>query len=69
MPVLPMYSLPLVKTNIKNLAKFLDGFLAHMELENITLIGNSLGGHVSLVYTKNYPDRVHSLCLTGSSGL
>ena len=43
MLVLLMYSLPLVKTNIKNLAKFWTRFLAHMELDNITLTGNSLG--------------------------
>lgn len=69
LPELPMYSMPLVKTNIKSLAKFLEGFLEHMDLNQVTLIGNSLGGHVSLVYTKTYPKRVHSLCLTGSSGL
>jgi pimeloyl-ACP methyl ester carboxylesterase len=69
LPEMPMYSMPLIKTNIKNLAKFVEGFLAFMQLDKVTLIGNSLGGHVSLVYTKAYPKRVHSLCLTGSSGL
>lgn len=69
MPVMPMYTMPLIKTNIKNLASFLEDFLDHMNLSGVTLIGNSLGGHVSLVYRKTYPQRVHSLCLTGSSGL
>jgi pimeloyl-ACP methyl ester carboxylesterase len=69
LPEMPMYSMPLLKTNIKSLSNFLEDFLSHMQLDKVTLIGNSLGGHVSLVYTKNYGHRVHSLCLTGSSGL
>ena len=32
-------------------------------------MGNSLGGHIALYYTKHYPQDVHSLVLTGSSGL
>lgn len=68
-PLLPLYSMPIINTNVKNLAKFVHEFLKFMELDRVTLIGNSLGGHISLVYTKRHPDRVHSLVLTGSSGL
>lgn len=32
-------------------------------------MGNSLGGHISLVFTKRHPDQVKGLILTGSSGL
>jgi pimeloyl-ACP methyl ester carboxylesterase len=32
-------------------------------------LGNSLGGHVALVYILKHPERVKSLTLTGSSGL
>jgi pimeloyl-ACP methyl ester carboxylesterase len=35
----------------------------------VNLLGNSLGGHVALVYTKNHLERVESLILTASSGL
>ncbi len=34
-----------------------------------TLLGNSLGGHVALVYTLHNPQQVQRLVLTGSSGL
>ena len=68
-PELPIYTLPLLKTNIKSLAKFIKDFMAFKELENVILIGNSLGGHVALYLTKHHPELVESLVLTGSSGL
>ena len=68
-PELPLYTLPLLKTNVKNLAKFIHDFIEFKGLKNATLLGNSLGGHIALYYTKHYPQAVHSLVLTGSSGL
>jgi pimeloyl-ACP methyl ester carboxylesterase len=68
-PELPLYTLPLIKTNVKNLAKFIHEFIVHKGLKNVTLLGNSLGGHIALYHTKHYPEDVHSLVLTGSSGL
>ncbi len=68
-PELPLYTLPLIKTNVKNLAKFIHNFIAFKGLKKVTLLGNSLGGHIALYYTKHYPDEVLSLVLTGSSGL
>ena len=68
-PELPLYTLPLLKTNVKNLAKFIHDFIGFKGLKNATLLGNSLGGHIALYYTKHYPQDVHSLVLTGSSGL
>ncbi len=68
-PELPLYTLPLLKTNVKNLAKFLHNFIQFKELENVVLLGNSLGGHIALYYIKHYPKDVKALVLTGSSGL
>ncbi|PQJ72052.1 MULTISPECIES: alpha/beta fold hydrolase [Polaribacter] len=68
-PQLPLYSLPLLKTNVKNLAKFLKEFLEHKNINNAILLGNSLGGHIALYFTKQYPEKVSALVLTGSSGL
>ena len=68
-PELPLYSLPLLKTNVKNLAKFLNEFLAFKQLENAIILGNSLGGHIGLYFSKHYPEKVKALVLTGSSGL
>ena len=68
-PELPLYSLPLLKTNVKNMAKFLRDFMDHKKLDNAILLGNSLGGHIGLYFTKHYPEKVSALVLTGSSGL
>jgi len=40
-----------------------------MKLKNFTLIGNSLGGHIGLIYSILNPKKVSKLILTGSSGL
>lgn len=40
-----------------------------MGLNDICILGNSLGGHVGLVYTLRNPVKVRSLILTGGSGL
>lgn len=69
MPMLPLYSLPMLKTNPKGLAAFLDQFVSYLGLRDINLLGNSLGGHVALMYTTRHMDRVRTLVLTGSSGL
>lgn len=68
-PELPLYTLPLIKTNVKNLASFLHDFIEHKNLKDVVLLGNSLGGHIALYYTKHYPKDVGALVLTGSSGL
>ncbi|WP_299673573.1 alpha/beta fold hydrolase [uncultured Tenacibaculum sp.] len=68
-PELPLYSLPILKTNVKNLAKFLHDFIEYKNLKDVVLLGNSLGGHIALYYIKHYPQDVAALVLTGSSGL
>ena len=68
-PQLPIYTLPIIKTNVKNLSKFLYDFMAHKQLSEAILLGNSLGGHVGLYFTKAHPEKVKALVLTGSSGL
>ena len=68
-PELPLYTLPLLKTNVKNLASFLHDFIEYKNLKDVVLLGNSLGGHIALYYTKHYPEHVGGLVLTGSSGL
>jgi len=68
-PLLPLYDLPLLTTGVKSLAKFVHKFVKYKKLKNITVLGNSLGGHVGLIYTLSHPEEVKSLVLTGSSGL
>ncbi|MNE53008.1 4,5:9,10-diseco-3-hydroxy-5,9,17-trioxoandrosta-1(10),2-diene-4-oate hydrolase [compost metagenome] len=61
--------MPLLTTGVKTLSKFLHKFVEHLNVPKFTLMGNSLGGHVALIYVLNHPEFVHSLVLTGSSGL
>ena len=68
-PELPVYTLPVLKTSVKSLSEFLHDFIIHKGLKEVILLGNSLGGHVGLLYTKNHPEYVKGLVLTGSSGL
>lgn len=68
-PQLPIYTLPVLNTNIGQLSKFINRFLDHKKLDKVSLLGNSLGGHVGLVYTNENQHRVERLILTGSSGL
>ncbi|UKJ08861.1 alpha/beta fold hydrolase [Solitalea lacus] len=68
-PVLPLYEMPLLTTGVKTLSKFLHKFVEHLKLNRFTLMGNSLGGHVALIYALNHPEHIKSLVLTGSSGL
>jgi pimeloyl-ACP methyl ester carboxylesterase len=68
-PELPLYSLPLLKTNVKNMANFLHDFMVFKGIDKTILLGNSLGGHIGLYFTKHYPEKVEALVLTGSSGL
>lgn len=68
-PELPVYDLPLIKTTVKDLAVHLDKFFTSNHLEDVILLGNSLGGHIALLYTKLYPQKVRGLVITGSSGL
>jgi 2-hydroxy-6-oxonona-2,4-dienedioate hydrolase len=68
-PILPLLDLDLIHTSIGGLEKFLHRFIEHRDYKNINLLGNSLGGHVALMYVLRHPERIKSLTLTGSSGL
>ncbi len=67
-PMLPLFDMGL-ETGVGALAKHVRRFIEAMEFEKVHLLGNSLGGHVGLIYTLNNQDKVHTLILTGSSGL
>ncbi len=68
-PLMPIYQMPLIKTSAKSLARFIHKFVVYKKLDRFTLLGNSLGGHVALIYALEHQERVHSMVLTGSSGL
>jgi 2-hydroxy-6-oxonona-2,4-dienedioate hydrolase len=68
-PILPLLDLDLLHTTVGGLEKFLHKFIEYRDYRNINLLGNSLGGHVALMYILRHPERIKSLTLTGSSGL
>ena len=68
-PELPLYTLSLIKTNVKSFAKYLHDFIEFKKFDDVILLWNSLGGHIGLYYTKHYPKKVKALVITGSSGL
>jgi pimeloyl-ACP methyl ester carboxylesterase len=68
-PMLPLYDLTNLDTSVSGLAKHVARFIDHMKLQNVHLLGNSLGGHIALVYALKHPEPVKTITLTGSSGL
>lgn len=68
-PNLELYDLSILNTNLSSVSKFICRFIEDKIGTKVTLVGNSMGGHIGLITTLNRPDLVHSLVLTGSSGL
>jgi pimeloyl-ACP methyl ester carboxylesterase len=68
-PMLPIYDMPLREAGLEGLVKFLEKFIALKQLDDMVIMGNSLGGHVALIYTLQNEKKVKRLVLTGSSGL
>lgn len=68
-PMMPLYDMPLVKTGVTSLAKWIVKFIEAHELKDVILLGNSLGGHVALVTARDHSELVKAMVLTGSSGL
>ncbi|MCF6296034.1 MAG: alpha/beta hydrolase [Flavobacteriaceae bacterium] len=68
-PELPLYTKPLLKTNVKSFANYLHDFINYKNYDKVILLGNSLGGHIGLYHTKLYPEKIKALVITGSSGL
>ena len=68
-PLLPLFDLDILQTSVTGLAKHVTQFVDYKGYDQVHLLGNSLGGHVGLLYVLKTPEKVKSLILTGSSGL
>lgn len=68
-PKIPLTEVDVKEANLESLTDFIKKFIDKHYLKDFILIGNSLGGHIALIYTILYPDKVKKLILTGSSGL
>lgn len=69
-PLIPLYEKGHNLTlTINGLTDFIESFVEYKQLDRMSLLGNSLGGHIGLVFTLRNPEKVDTLILTGSSGL
>lgn len=68
-PLLPIYDPKHKDPTVNGLTNFVEEFLAYKKIDRCTLVGNSLGGHVALVFSLRNPNKVNAMVLTGSSGL
>jgi pimeloyl-ACP methyl ester carboxylesterase len=68
-PMLPIYEMPIKEAGLDGLRKFVEDFVAFKGLTDMIIMGNSLGGHIALLYTLKNESKVKKLILTGSSGL
>lgn len=59
----------ILKVSVKNLSEYLHEFMEHIGVKSAVLLGNSMGGHIGLIFAKEHPEMVDGLILTGSSGL
>ena len=68
-PQLPIYDLPILHTNLTSISKFVAKFITDVIGKPVTIVGNSMGGHIGLILVTSRPELVRNLVLTGSSGL
>lgn len=69
-PILPIYDTNAKeKPTLEGFLGYLENFIEYRGYKNFVLTGNSLGGHLGLMYTLKHPEKVEKLILAGSSGL
>ncbi len=67
-PRMPFYQIPVSSSRLNDLVTYLEEFVEAQALDKVTLIGNSLGGHIALLYAWRQPSMVRKLVLASSSG-
>jgi pimeloyl-ACP methyl ester carboxylesterase len=68
-PILPLYDTSFKDTSLDSLVNYLHIFFLKLQLKNVVLMGNSLGGQIALKYTLKHPELINKLIITGSAGL
>ena len=66
---LKLFEGSILKVSVKSLSDYLYDFMNHLGLSSAILLGNSMGGHIALIFSKEHPEMVDGMVLTGSSGL
>jgi 2-hydroxy-6-oxonona-2,4-dienedioate hydrolase len=68
-PILPIYEMPILEVSVMGLVDHVTKFVEFKKFDKVHVLGNSLGGHIALLYVLAHPERIASVTLTGSSGL
>jgi len=68
-PILPIFELPIRKVSVTGLVDYVGEFVEYKGYDRVHVLGNSLGGHISLLFALAHPEHIRSIILTGSSGL
>ncbi len=68
-PLLPIYEMPILDSTVIGLVKHVRQFVDMRGYDSVTLVGNSLGGHIAQLYALEQPHKIRAMVLTGSSGL
>ncbi len=68
-PILPIFEMPIREVSVTGLVEHVIAFVNFKKFDKVHVLGNSLGGHISLLYALAQPEKISSICLTGSSGL
>lgn len=68
-PILPIFDLPLHRVSVTGLADHVADFVQYKNFGKVHVLGNSLGGHIAILYALAHPEQIASITLTGSSGL
>lgn len=68
-PILPIFELPLLRLSVTGLVEHVSQFIEYKGLRELNVVGNSLGGHVAILFALSHPEHLKSITLTGSSGL
>lgn len=55
--------------NVERDVKLLDGLLQQLGIEDVSLVGSSLGGNIAFTFAAQQPQRVRALVLINSGGL
>ncbi len=68
-PILPIFEMPLLKLSVMGLVDHVNRFVEYKGYQEVNLVGNSLGGHVAILFALSNGNILKSITLTGSSGL
>ncbi len=68
-PIIPIFELPLLSVSLSGFVEHISEFIEYKKFDKVHVLGNSLGGHLALLYVIAHPEKISSMTLTGSSGL